>query len=436
MRINFTRFFILLGVSAAGVFLACIVGLWCAYSGWLPGADRFLEGRHIHPFSRYFVNFMHICAKALVLGIIAIAIALALRLWARKTGGWRRFTPRFVFLVAMTALLLELVLRITFALPPGTIPRLQDPLLIGEPSNDDFYWVLLARTTGKLARESVSPELGWTQDKPAPDNPIGLGPEARQALARSGPAIYFYGDSFVHGMPYNTKTLPTMVSEKSGNNVINLGVMGYGVDQMYLKARAMGLPPPGSEVWVGILTWDLDRTYQNYTSGQKPRFTLVDGALVLTNVPITRSNQEFVRDYKMPFRSWLWQACKRRFELRFGLEMEGPVKEEKIALNRAVLEKWSAWCREANIPLKVVLFHTSRDLAWESWRTTAVKNFSKDLDLPLFDTAEILAPYLNQPGASYDDLFQSGDFHHTDHAYDMISDWLATNWAQSVVAPE
>ena len=423
------RFFarLLAGLLCVYGLLALALAGW--HAGWLPGADHVLAGRHLHSLSHYLRHFTlrFACMAGVVLAVPASLFIF--RIWVRNTGGWKRFVPRFVFLIGFTLLLAELALRMAFAMPGGRMPALQNPALLGDPNTDDFYWVLTARLAGKTERDYVLPFRGWGQTQPSEDNPHALRKEARDALNRGGPAIYFYGDSFVHGMPFNTNTLPALVeARRSGVTVINLGVRGYGVDQMYLKARELGLPPPGGEVWVGILTWDLDRAYLEYSYGQKPRYRMHDGDWTLPMVPLAQLDQAYVQAFQLPFRSWVLQLFRQQWRARQGLEREGPDRDEKIALNRMILGEWSAWCREAGVPLRIVLFHTRSDLAQDSWRTRAVHAICGEFGLPLLDTAEVLMPYLEKVGSWGDELYEPGDFHHTDLANTLIAEWLASQW--------
>jgi len=373
-----------------------ISGIWLLYAGWLPGADSLLGGRDIHSFAHYRQHFTGLFVRLAVVVTLLVLAVIGFKAWVRCVGGWRKFLPRFAFLLAFTALLAELLLRMAFALPGGTLPGLQDAKLLADAYGDETYWVLQTRLAGDKPRDYVQPILGWGQKRPSDDNPLGLRPSAIEALAMEGSQIYFYGDSFVHGMPFNQKTLPEMVAEQSdAYTLVNLGVRGYGVDQMYLKARELGLPDSGGEVWLGILTWDLDRAYLEFTYGQKPRYQIVDGELTLPNLPLEQLDKDYVASYEVPFRSWLIQAVRRHWQARQGIEGEGPVRDEKIEINRAIIREWLAWCSEAGIPLRVILFHTRQDLALESWRNEAVIDVCAEFNIPLFNTADVLLPYLD-----------------------------------------
>jgi hypothetical protein len=407
-------------------------GLWLLHSGWIPWADSLLGGRHIHSFGHYRRVLTGLYIRFSVIVALLILIPFIFMAWVRFVGGWRRFLPRFAFLLAFTCILAEVVLRLAFVLPAGTIPSLQQPSLLADSFTDDAFWVLTARLNRHEIRDYVHPTMGWGQVRPTPDNPIGLKSFSHKALSSDRPLILFFGDSFVRGMPFNENSLPQMVAKGSPHyEVVNLGVRGYGVDQMYLQSREIGMPATNGEVWVGILTWDLDRAYLEYSYGQKPRYRIKNGILTLPNVPIKQLDQKFIDGYKMPFRSWLIQAIRRKRQIHQGLERGGPERDEKIAINRAILRDWSAWCRDAGIPLRVILFHTRQDIAQDSWRSRAVKKYCEEFGLPMFDTADVLMPYLEKTGSWGEELYEKGDFHHTDLANKLIAEWLVTNWVRA-----
>lgn len=414
-----------LAVLALALYGLLLLGLWCLHRGWVPGADHVLAGREIHSFGHYARYFSGVYGQWLWrLGWLGAAVAGVIYA-IRAAGGWRPFLPRLVVSLLVAAALGEVLLRLAFRLPAGTLPALQDAGLLASSSSEDAYWVLRRRLSGTAGRADIHPQLGWTQTRLAPDNPLGLHATTREQLAGNGPHIYFFGDSFVHGMEFNTHPLPALLDQQLADfNVVNLGVRAYGVDQMYIKAQELGLPPDGGAVWVGILTWDLDRAVLTFMSGQRPRFRLEEDDLALTNVPLTQSNQAFIDDFRMPFRSWLWRALQQRWRGR-GMDGYDPKRVEKIALNRAILRDWSAWCRSAGVPMRVVLFRPQQDLARSTWRTEAIYAICKEFDIPLYDTADVLLPYLESVGSWGKELYEPDDFHHTDLANELIADWLA-----------
>ena len=413
-------------LASLALYLLLALGLAALYFGWLPGADAVLGGRAVHSYGYYLAHLSKVGARLLA-GLAAVgAVLVGFRFWVRANGGWRRFLPRFAFLLVFTALLAEIALRVMFSGAAGRRAGWVSADLLADPNTDNAYWVLSARLSGGVERDYVVPLRGWSQSRPDEGNPPGLRDESMRALQQEEPKVYFFGDSFVQGMPFNEKSLPVLVDERvPGRSVVNLGVRGYGVDQMYLFAREVGLPEAGGEVWVGILTWDLDRAYLEYSHGQRPRYRIVDDQLVLAHTPGPQTDQEFVEAYRMPFRTWLAQAVRRRWQLREGLERGGPERDEKISLNRAILREWSTWARSNGTPVKVVLFRTRQDLAQDGWRARAIHEICRELELPLFDTADVLLPYIKAQGTWGAELYQPGDFHHTDLANHLIADGLS-----------
>lgn len=417
------------------LYVLSIVGIGLLYAGWVPGADHLLGGRHVHSLGHYLGHFTRSFLVFAVAVTLLVFAFMGLNVWIRSAGGWRRFLPRFIFLLTFTALLMELMLRAVFVLPGGRWPALQNASLVADPFTDEAYWVLQTRLNPSELRTNVHPMRGWSQTYITEDNPQGLNQSTINKISRQEPVIRFFGDSFVQGMPFNKKTLPEMVEEQNaGIAVANLGVRGYGVDQMFLLSQELDVPVSGSEVWVGILTWDLDRVYMAFTYGQKPRYHIVNDLLVLSNTPITRLDREYIDTYQLSFSSWLAQAVRRKWQNRQGLERGGAERDEKIQINCAIIREWAAQCRENDIPIRIVLFHTRQDLNSDSWRNQAVKEICADLDIPLFDTATVLLPYLEKKGSWGQELYQEGDFHHTDLANEMIARWLVDHWVRGEAA--
>ncbi len=419
----------------AAVFLGLLYGvmvilLWLAYEGWLPRSDHLLAGRTIHRFYRYWAHYSRlysIISGGLVAGV---CLAAGLRLWVRRVGGWRRFWPRFAFSAGLTLVLAELVLRMALLHPQLPLRPLQDPNLVASSFSDEAWWVLGYRhgySDMKLA-EITHPLLGYGQEPPREDNPLGLYAYTRERLGSEGPRILFFGDSFVHGMPFNQTTLPEMVEAQlaDGRPVANLGVRGYGLDQIYLLAHELGTPRRGDTLLVGVLTWDIDRTVFSFMFGQKPRFVVQDGALRLSNIPFPSSNQKFLRSFKVSYPSFLIQALKRKWARLRNLDIvEGGQAEEKRQITRAILAQWSREIAAAGAQMTVVLFHTRQDIATQDWRNEVVRETCGELGILLLDTADVLLPYLRERNSFGDELYEPNDFHHTDLANQLIAAQIA-----------
>jgi hypothetical protein len=85
--------------------------------------------------------------------------------------------------------------------------------------------------------------------------------------------------------------------EKSFNNVevLNAGTPGYGLDQVYLKAKTMMKRFSPDVLLVGLITHDLDRLTTRHFSGAKPVFKKVDEKWTLTGSPVPTRQQRLKR---------------------------------------------------------------------------------------------------------------------------------------------
>lgn len=118
--------------------------------------------------------------------------------------------------------------------------------------------------------------------------------------------ILCLGDSFTHGdaVAYE-ETWPYLLQQLTGRRVLNLGVGGYGIDQIalkYLYTRFWA-----DTIIVGLISGDLERAtttiYNFFTGGDKtkPRFVFnVDDTFALVNQPCA-ANQTYItalHDYR------------------------------------------------------------------------------------------------------------------------------------------
>jgi len=107
--------------------------------------------------------------------------------------------------------------------------------------------------------------------------------------------IVAVGDSFTFGSvdpalmaPIPDEAVYTARLEQSlpGVSVLNLGVDGYGTDQLLLYLREEGFKYSPDLVILSVYVDDLVRATLSFRDYQKPKFELEAGKLVLTGVPV------------------------------------------------------------------------------------------------------------------------------------------------------
>jgi hypothetical protein len=100
--------------------------------------------------------------------------------------------------------------------------------------------------------------------------------------------ILAVGDSFTFGTGVSDwETWPAQLERLSGRRVINGGVEGYGVDQIFLRARRLLSHHQFSTVIFSFIPADIYRSQMSVLfATAKPYFDFKDGQLTLENVPV------------------------------------------------------------------------------------------------------------------------------------------------------
>jgi lysophospholipase L1-like esterase len=105
------------------------------------------------------------------------------------------------------------------------------------------------------------------------------------------PPILAVGDSFTHGDELRDgETWPAQLQGLIGRRVVNGGVRAYGIDQMVLRAESAAADVKPAAIALVFIPDDVRRNEMRRMWGaEKPYFKLVDGTLVLRNVPVPPS---------------------------------------------------------------------------------------------------------------------------------------------------
>jgi hypothetical protein len=157
--------------------------------------------------------------------------------------------------------------------------------------------------------------------------------------------VVVIGDSFVFGDEVNDgETFPDFLQKKlgAGYEVMNMGVSGYGHDQMllYLEGEALKYRP--DVVMLGFYGADIYRNTMAFRDFAKPRYELHEGELRLTGVPVMSVREAvfsgIFRLHAADVAVYLWE----RMEEKSGLGMK-----ERERLMLAILGRMAERSRKA-----------------------------------------------------------------------------------------
>ena len=226
-----------------------------------------------------------LAATRLLLLVAALLVAaLSREAWRALIRGCRRALPNAALLAVSVGLGLlgaEAAVRVVRGVP----------LL-------DTINLVTARTDliGAQPINRYDPTLGWVL---ADDRIAGPGFSTGQygvRMNRDGiapvphHAILAVGDSFTAGSEVaNAETWPAQLEDRLRRPVVNAANGGYGADQIVLRAEQLLAPLEPSAVVVSFLAHDIIRaSFSTFGGGNKPWFTIRDGALIAHNLPVER----------------------------------------------------------------------------------------------------------------------------------------------------
>lgn len=225
-------------------------------------------------------------------------------------------------------------------------------------ANDDPSW-RLRWTSRREAGAPLAygydvwhPTRGWALKPGLRDVPMGEGRRlssnsrgvrgAREHAAAKSPGttrIVTIGDSFTFGEDVGDEETWSSRLERMlpGAEVINLGVHGYGHDQMLVYLREEGVRYRPDVVVLGFLTGDMERNVLSFRDYAKPRFVLEDGRLSLRNSPVPPPEETLAAERWRSKFGDLLQMLWLRYRWK-----SGAISEETRRITLALLDEMQA----------------------------------------------------------------------------------------------
>ena len=160
--------------------------------------------------------------------------------------------------------------------------------------------------------------------------------EYRYARDRGKLRILFLGDSFTFGNEVSdNETYPYYLQQMLPDaEVINMGVHGYGHDQILIYLKEEGIKYKPDIIILGYLTVDSDRNMQEFTSYAKPGFRLVNNELKVYNIPVPTP------DKLLQWEPWRSRVVDLLNILRYDISLkDGYYAKEKEILTDAILKE-------------------------------------------------------------------------------------------------
>lgn len=280
---------------------------------------------------------------------------------------------------------------------------------------EQLYWYLQDRNIPDERRSEApnfDPEIGWLGTNVTREHG-----HVDEANVGERQLVLLYGDSYAQCTTSPGDCFEGLLNDSPlgrSTALLNFGVGGFGLDQIGLLAEA-SLPrylDRDPIVVVGILVDDdLDRCTLDFRGWPKPRYELVDGALVSSGSVAPTTAEHWQRRSPAPL-SWAWRLCSRAATSQTSspdartadLEYEAEVE----ALAAAWLERLDSRLVAAKVRRFYVLFEHSEALRMPEklrWRKDCVVRTLDRLGAPWVATTPFLVEAAAREGGVLTEFF-------------------------------
>lgn len=319
--------------------------------------------------------------------------------------------------LGVTALICEIGFRTLLFSNAAFMERFREPSLYADYYSDDDWWKLyyaFHKPPNETARRA-HPLLGWSSGDFSKKTYLHV--ETGQ-VGRRRPVL-LYGDSFAHCVTAAKECFQGILNADSAfsrdHDLLNYGVAGYGVDQMYLLLQKSLPLYEQPYVVVGIHTRDLDRDILSFFVGQKPHFDLVSDQLVLRGTPIVENPQTYLsrhppRIWSYLYRLWLYQEGRPWRLRRYLRGTEGKLTREK-RINEALLTEMVREIERRNLPHTFVIFVAQDEVKSVGWREQFLSDVFTRLGVPYLSTRTLIQQDMLRTGTPLVSYFLAGDGH-------------------------
>jgi hypothetical protein len=340
----------------------------------------------------------------------------------------RRVLLLFAYLLGI-ACFVEAATRLALAIPP-VFQRVVGP----DDASWRLRWVRRHAAGGWQYSEidDFSPTRGWAlrpslRRVPAlgvllSSNSKGLRGAREYAYERApdaAPRIVVLGDSFTFGEEVADdetycRRLEALVP---GAEVLNLGVHGYGHDQMLLYLREEGLRYRPDVVILGFIREDMDRNLLRFRDFAKPYFALEAGRLALHGTPVARPEEVLRRERFRSRALDVLTMLRQRVRQRSGAELA-----RKEQLTAAILDEMRAATEAIGAHALYVYLPEGRELAGGAEPSSRASFFADYCRRAGADCLD-LAPFFRERARQGERLKTTGHWGAREH--DLAAGWIA-----------
>jgi len=293
----------------------------------------------------------------------------------------------------------------------------------GDHFFEEDYWKLIFLFGQQINVTNPHPMLGWTGQF----NTETLSHHEHKYL-NGKRVVLLYGDSFamcVDTVKCFQDILNNDPSFSSTHYLLNYGVGGYGVDQIYLLFNETVDSYDKPFVVFSLLTTDMDRSVLKVRDAQKPYFALEEDGLKLRGVPITLTSTEFFEENKPEINSYLWKKFQSSTIYPFNANEQkaNDYADNILKINKQILIKAFAKLKALEDNYIVLIFHPVHYKAY-NWRLVFLRNLLQKHNIPYICDLDLRVLDESEKDWNYSNYAIEADGHPTSYLNTLVSNEL------------
>lgn len=372
--------------------------------------------------------------------------AKPLNAWLRK----RESTLLCILIIVVTLAAAEWIFRALLFSEARFMLPLQKAGLYADCMSSDDYWKLLylfprhdEPAGSRYQREGTvshyDSQLGWVNSLISPETYR----HADAAHLGSKTPLLFYGDSFAQCRTPPDECFQGLINGdphlSSTYRLINYGVWGYGLDQIYLLYRKTIDLYKEPVVIISLLPEDMDRAVLTVRDAPKPYFILNNDKLELKGIPVDPDLNRYHTRHPPHVYSYLASLANN-----LVLESLAPIlppvldsyvrpsaqqRSVKEAINRKIVQELSADLKRRGLTFVFLVFDQP-EAAFQplQWRERFLFNLLAEQEIPYISARTVIRQYESEETFSCQTYLFSCHDHHPSSVYNQILTRQLVEW--------
>ena len=348
-----------------------------------------------------------------------------------STSFTKQWLPNFILLTASLLGILiisEIVFQALLFSNASRMDTFRDPGLYANPFCDDDHWKLRYLCNNET-QETPDKLLGWIKSSISQYSYL----HKQFPLVKTRTPVLLYGDSFAKCLPSEQCFDAILNSDGEFTKefyLLNYGIGGYGLDQIYLLFKKSIANYQNPIVIVSLMTLDMDRSILSVRKGPKPHFEVNGGVLELIEMPITTSHETYFSVHPPEIVSYLYRLISRRINsLSFNnihdvTRCNTERHQRQCQVNQHLISEFIPDLKGLGIRYVFLSFHPQNEVSSnnDDWRDQLLHQTLTGENVPYISSKTVIREHARvHHKDSYSEYYVRNDGHPTSYQNHLIS---------------